>query len=216
MTTLLKVTDQGYTFEEKGARTTMVRVSRVLDAFLPVPWTEEARARGSAIHKAAALLDGGFGGSGLHWPSVNPEIVPYLRAWERCKAEVLAGPLKHSLLIDVKSGVAHTRHQLQTALYKVALLESFPPTSVAWIFLGWVERFVWSRRYGYAGTLDRFYPAKNSSQKIIRRACVYLHANGTYQVVWHDDPLDEAAAVGMVQAWHWYQKYLTKKERERR
>ena len=210
MTTLLKVTDQGYTFEEKGVKTTLVRVSRVLDHFLPVPWTEEARARGSAIHKAAALLDGGLGGSGLHWPSVNPEIVPYLRAWEKCKAAALMGPRKHSLLIDVKSGVPHTRHQLQTALYKVALLES------GWGHIGetLIEQFVWSKRFGYAGTLDRYYPGKNV--RIIRRACVYLHANGTYQVVWHDDPLDEAAAVGMVQVWHWYQKYLTKKERERR
>ena len=210
MTTLLKVTDQGYTFEEKGARTTMVRVSRVLDAFLPVPWTEEARARGSAIHKAAALLDGGLGGSGLHWPSVDPEIVPYLRAWVDFKEEILSRPLKHSLLIDVKSGVPHTRHQLQTALYKVALIET------GWGTIGskLIERFVWSRRFGYAGTLDRFYPGKNL--RIIRRACCYVHKNGTYQLAWHDDPADEAAAVGMVQAWHWYQKYLTKKERERR
>jgi hypothetical protein len=51
--------------------------------------------------------------------------------------------------------------------------------------------------------------------RIIRRACVYLQPD-EYQIHWHDDPLDEAAAVGMVQVWHWYQKYLTKKERERR
>ena len=210
MITLLKVTDQGYTFDDQGKKTTLVRVSRVLDQYLPVPWTEEARARGSAIHKAGALLDGGLGGSGLHWPSVNPEIVPYLRAWEKCKADLLAGPLKHSLLIDVKSGVAHTRHQLQTALYKVALVET------GWGSIGskLVERFVWSRRFGYAGTLDRYYPGKNV--RIIRRACVYLHADETYDLKWHDDPLDEAAAVGMVQGFHWMQKYLTKKERERR
>ena len=209
MITLLKVTDQGYTFDDQGKKTTLVRVSRVLDQYLPVPWTEEARARGSAIHKAGALLDGGLGGSGLHWPSVNPEIVPYLRAWEKCKADLLAGPLKHSLLIDVKSGVAHTRHQLQTALYKVALVET------GWGTVGskLVERFVWSRRFGYAGTLDRFYPGKNL--RIIRRACVYLKPTGKYEIKWHDDPADEAAAIGLVQGYHWITKNVPKKKGER-
>jgi hypothetical protein len=205
MITLIKTTETSYVIEDAGKKIVLSRVTQILAAFLPFPWSDEdAMARGSAIHKACALLDTGD----LYWPSVNPEIVPYLHGWEQCKEEVLSKPRKHSLLIDIKSGVSHVRHHLQTAAYKLALVSEWVNHREPLI-----EQFVCYRNFGYGGTLDRYYPGTRAGSPIIRRACVYLQPE-KYQIVWHEDPLDEAAFVGMAQTWHWMQKNLTKKERE--
>ena len=165
-------------------------------------------ARGSAVHKAVALLDDLYG-SGLYWPSVDPSLVPYLMAWQDCKAEVIEQPHRTNLLVDIKTGVPHARHQLQTAAYKVALINPrrgmMPPRDAL------IEHRVVCFRHGYAGTLDRYYPASKYSM-VVKRLAVYLHPDGTYRVKWHEDVLDEAAFVGMAQAWHWLEKYGRRKE----
>ena len=154
---LLKVSAEAYYIEEAGKQYSMPRVTRVLDRFLPIPFSdEEAMARGSAVHKAVALLDDLYG-SGLYWPSVDPSLVPYLMAWQDCKAEVIEQPHRCNLLVDIKTGVPHARHQLQTAAYKVALINPrrgmMPPRDAL------IEHRVVCFRHGYAGTLDRYYPA---------------------------------------------------------
>ena len=44
---------------------------------------EHARQRGTAVHQACHFLDEGD----LDWATVSPEIEPYVRAWERFKAD---------------------------------------------------------------------------------------------------------------------------------
>jgi len=44
---------------------------------------ERARQRGTAVHAACHYLDEGD----LDWATVSPEIEPYVRAWERFKAD---------------------------------------------------------------------------------------------------------------------------------
>lgn len=44
---------------------------------------EHARQRGTAVHAACHYLDDGD----LNWATVSPEIEPYVRAWERFKAD---------------------------------------------------------------------------------------------------------------------------------
>lgn len=198
-----KVDSQGYTFDLGGKSVTFVRVSRVLDHYYPIVYgSDEAMERGSAIHKATGLLDGLEPGRTLDWDTLDESLHGYVRAWERWKRESLAGGLKHSLLVDIKSGVPDPRHQLQTAAYKLAFRQEARQASV--------ERFVYHPVLRYAGTLDRFYLGQRKPD-MIRRACVYLRADGEYRMVWHDDPSDEAAFAGLVQAYHWDQKYAPKR-----
>src|SRR3989304_5043278 len=68
----------------------VTRVLALLRPYAGVPRDTLAFAqqRGSAAHRAIHLLEGGGDGSGLHWPSVHPQVEPYVRAWEKFKAEV--------------------------------------------------------------------------------------------------------------------------------
>lgn len=47
-------------------------------------FSEEARARGSYVHRACALLDEGS----LDEERVAPEFAPYVEAWRRCRADL--------------------------------------------------------------------------------------------------------------------------------
>ncbi len=102
-------------------------------------YTDEARARGSAVHAACHYLDEGD----LDWSSVAAEIRPYLSGWEKFKADTgvellsLEQPVYNSLLgfagtldrkailqglekewiLDIKTGGPEDWHRLQLAAY---------------------------------------------------------------------------------------------------
>ena len=113
-------------------------------------FTEDARARGHAVHRACEFLDEGD----LDWSSLAPiekkicqPVAPYVRAWERFKREtgfvckVIERPVYHSLylyagtpdrigvfpnekgeaLLDLKTGEALDWAGLQTGGYDEAL-----------------------------------------------------------------------------------------------
>ena len=72
---------------------TIPGVTRVLAllrpyAMVPRDTLALAQQRGKAAHLAIHLLEGGGDGSGLHWPSVHPQVRPFVEAWEKCKADV--------------------------------------------------------------------------------------------------------------------------------
>jgi len=72
---------------------TIPGVTRVLALLRPYAGVPQetlafAQQRGKAAHACIHLLEGGRDGSGLHWPSVHSHVEPYVRAWEKCKADI--------------------------------------------------------------------------------------------------------------------------------
>lgn len=114
---------------------------------VPVNVLARAAALGHAVHKATELHDLGT----LDEATVHPLVVPYLDAWRQFRLDTgfrprlieqyvhnatlgyagtldREGELERPTIIDIKSGVAHPVHGVQTAAYGAAL----PPGLGAW------------------------------------------------------------------------------------
>ena len=124
-------------------RETWPRVTDILKSagLIDTTWfTDEARARGTAVHLACQYLDEGC----LDEATVAEEIRPYLAAYQRFRAEVITGewtaieqPVYHetlryrgtpdrvfgSWLYDIKTGGPLAWHGPQLAAYAACLPE---------------------------------------------------------------------------------------------
>ncbi len=134
----------------------------------------ECAVRGRYVHKACDFLDRGMG---LKWDKVPAEYAPYIRAWEKCKAEVgftvieteqqvtsekhgyigrldnvIEIPKRGLYILDKKTGGIPDTVGLQTAGYQQAHLEQFP------------------------------------DMKPLRRAVCQLKEDGSYQFITEDTP----------------------------
>jgi len=64
------------------------RVTKIIELLVDLSWLdpdllELAGERGSLVHSACDLIDGGGDGSGLSWERVDPTLVGYCRSYER-------------------------------------------------------------------------------------------------------------------------------------
>lgn len=164
--------------------TTILTAAQMLD---PQWFTDEGKARGSAVHAACHYLDE----NDLIWRTVDPAIVGYVRAWEKFKRESgftpqliektvwsdihtaactldRCGPMQgHNAMVEIKTGEVEPWAGVQTAFQGVCVVE-----------LG----------------LMPFIDLRGAAQ---------LRADGTYRWKEFDEEADEAAALGAVATYHW-------------
>ena len=133
--------------DPRGTRL-LPRVSAILKGSFEMPRDEAAALRGTYVHQATAMLDGGGDGSGLDWSDLDPALEGYVRSWERGRdalalkvemTECLVWSPAHRFvghadrigvtgdrwaIVDLKTGGQESWHRLQTAAYAQAASES--------------------------------------------------------------------------------------------
>lgn len=144
--TLIETTDTAYLFQHDGRALTFPRVTSVLALVrpdlreIPADVLHHAAERGRAVHKACWILSGGDP-SGLHWPSVNPEVRPYVEGFQAFINETRCRCLDQERLVisqrfryagrmdlraeiggiqgvlDIKSCTEHPSHRIQCSAY---------------------------------------------------------------------------------------------------
>lgn len=150
----------------------------------------EAAARGTYIHEACALLDGGGDGTGLDWRSVPEEWHGYLHSWEKARQWIgiedyevevpvrsvrfgfsgRADRIGQRYLLDLKTGEKEAWHRLQTSAYAEAYREA------------------------------------TGKRSFLSRASVYLRPSGTPKIEDHPqkDLLGEFQVfLALMQVYHW-------------
>jgi len=148
----------------------------------------EAAARGTAIHEACALLDGGGDGSGLDWSSMPEEWHGYLRAWEMAK-KWIAGKIT-----AVEMPIRSSRYQYAGRLDRVisgAVLDLKSGAEEPWHALQ-----TWAYAEAYRETIGR-------PRLYVPRAAVYLRASGTPHIVEHEGDSGLHVFLALLQVYHW-------------
>lgn len=133
----------------------------------------EAQLRGLHIHLATEYLDLGD----LDWSTVYPQWVGYVRAYERFKQEVEFKPR----LIEWQG--YHRALRFAGTIDREGVMEHDATVSLAQLDLKTGAEEPW-HRFQTAG----YYLLRGVTDA--RRGCVYLQEDGTYRLVWHDDPGD--------------------------
>lgn len=137
---------------------------------------EHARQRGTAVHAACHYLDDGD----LNWDTVAQEIDPYLRAWERFKADtgVVINETEHPRY-HATLGFAGTPDRVVTIGGKKGILDlkTYRPDDVAGVQLA---------AYSYLS----FGP--QPSFDVPKRWGLWLKDDGKYSLTEYDDRGDEA------------------------
>jgi hypothetical protein len=137
---------------------------------------EHAAQRGKAVHAACHYLDDGD----LNWATVSPEIEPYVRAWERFKAETgvelleIETPRYHATL-----GFAGTPDRIVKFGPNVGVLDlkTFNPSDVTGVQLS-------------AYSVLRFGPQPSFNAP--KRWGLWLRDDGKYSLTSYEDRGDEA------------------------
>ena len=113
---------------------------------------------GRNIHLACKYLDLDI----LDFATLDNRYVPYVEAWIKFKEENkgITG------IIDIKSGQKKIRDKFQLLMYSKLIKEEFPL----------IEEGLYSEKFGYAGTPDRFYPGSKDCYG------VYLRNDSSYKL----------------------------------
>lgn len=174
-------------------------VTQVIEESCPFGWHGEVVDRaarfGQALHKTCELLETGKLGS------YDPLLEPWLAGWNRFLADLPAMIEKASILADIKSGVFSPKWYVQMAAY-----ENLNTVNVnRGASIPQIEARLYSEKFGYAGTLDRFYPGQGRK---IRRVAIQLSARGDYKLFESKEPFQSEfnAFVSMVNVWKWKHK----------
>lgn len=152
---VLETTETTYrlALEDGSGVLTLPRVTSVLGLMrpdlreIPADVLHRAAARGTAVHRAIWLLEGGGDGSGLAWGTLHPELRPYVAAYQDAQAALrfrvteaerlvvsrrygYAGRMDLLVerkgtfgILDIKTGIHHPAHQLQVSAYREAWAE---------------------------------------------------------------------------------------------
>ena len=136
----------------------------------------EATFRGTHVHECCELLDLP---DGLDWPSVYPKYKGWVDGYVKFKQDTGAVPL------EVERQLLHHAFRFAGTLDR---RYRFPDGSTAQLDIKSgveTEWHCWQTAGYYLLGLST-----DPSWKADRRGCLYLKENGTYQLVWHDDPGD--------------------------
>lgn len=134
---------------------------------------ERARLRGIAVHAACHYLDDGD----LNWKTVSPEIEPFVRGWERFKADTgfVADEIE-APIFDPTRGVAGTPDRIGrfpgSHVRAVVDIKTYAPDDVTGVQTAAYGLIRFDERDPFS---DRVYEAH-------RRLGVWLKGDGTYGV----------------------------------
>lgn len=208
---LLGTTDTTYRLQQDdGAPVDYPRVTSVLGLLradlreIPADVLARAAARGTAVHRAIWLLEGGGDGSGLAWGTLHPELRPYVAAYQDAQAALRFRVVEAERLVvsrrygyagrmdlvakwqgtfgilDIKTGINHPAHQLQVSAYREA----------------WAE--------------------ETGSRRQLRRWILYLRQSGAYRLVDCDEgsthAADFAVFAACVRVYRWLQEQHAREE----
>lgn len=198
--TLLDTTPTTYRLgDDAGAVREYPRVTSILSLVrsdlrdIPPEVLHRAAERGKAVHRACWILCADP--SGLHWPSLHPDLRGYVEAFQAfqkatgCRvlqAEQLVvserygyagradlfveGLSRYLDCVDIKSGVEHPSHALQTAAYRMAYIEM------------------------------------TGTRRSVARWGLYLRDDGSYRLVSHlTGEADFKVFCALLTAWRWQQ-----------
>jgi hypothetical protein len=175
----------------------LVRVTTIIGQAVDLSWLdpvvlELAGTRGTLVHQATELQDGGGDGSGLDWTRLDPLLVGYCKSYERWlktsefvvqHREMLVVSQRHKykghldrtgatrrdeVLVDIKSGPWYASANLQTAAYL------------------------------------RAYREMTGDTKSRKRLSLHLDRDGgKAREVMHEDPRDITVFMGLLELWKW-------------
>ncbi len=176
----------------------VIRVTKVLEQYqefsmVPAEDMEFGARRGTAVHYGTMLIDGAIPGEAVDYSKVEPEIEPYLRAYERMKSDT------GYIVQRVERIVRSRKHGVAGRLDREGIMEGaedildiktrrqspFDPLQLAMYAQASVETF--GGAYG-----DR------------QRHSVHLTADGNYTVCrWENDERDLRAFLVMLHLYRW-------------
>lgn len=168
-----------YIFQKDGERERLLpTVTTVIgDVLADFPDDELAMLRGRIVHHACALLDGGGDGSGLDWPSLRPEYVGYVQAWEKFMKDTGFEILEvEQAVVCEKMGYAGTLDRVGILKEMTTILDIKTSRSI------WKTEGVQTAAYAHAWKEMRGFRGK------IQRITVHLTPEGKYNLAppWKD------------------------------
>jgi len=157
---------------------------------------ERKREIGEAVHMATQYLDEGT----LSWSSVDPEVEPYVRAYERFRAETGIVPIYSELR------VYHRVHRYAGTLDRIGVVPG--TTRAALIDLKTGDPVAAGARFQTAAYLEavKAMSLPIDGRSLIERWSVELQPTGRYAITKHADPRDfdlflAAAKIAAFKTW---------------
>ncbi|MFB3816179.1 MAG: PD-(D/E)XK nuclease family protein [Candidatus Methylomirabilales bacterium] len=162
---------------------------------IPADVLAQAAARGRAVHKGVWALCGG--GGGLYWPSVQAELVPYLRAFEAAQAALGFTVIgKEQLVVSAVFGYAGRADLIVEWGGRFGILDLKTSAEPHPAYRLQVSAYV------------EAYRETSGTRKRLHRWILYLKGTGRYRLDACEDTTHEAdfkVFTNVLAAWRWLQ-----------
>lgn len=154
---------------------------------------ERARLLGTAVHKATELYDS----DDLDMDSLSAELVPYLDAWQRFRAECDFHPITiEERVYHPAFGYAGTLDRTGMVRGELAVLDIKKMMTLGPVIGLQLAAYKEARNCGCV-----------AEQRITRRYALGLRADGTYRLQPYDDPNDFAVFASLLTIRNWRMKH---------
>ena len=162
---------------------------------------EQAGRFGREVHKITVLDEKGI----LDEYEYDPQMDPWLESWRKYLRDFSYEDMPNPMVIDIKTGAKSPTWALQTAAYTQLLKENLSDLSRGLHH----EIPLYSRKYGFAGTLDRAWVCGGR----VGRRLVQV-TDEKYDLYQFKDTLqsDVNVFVSMLNAWKWRKRNNLLKE----
>jgi len=174
---------------------------RVLQTLAGIPpeHLEAGRARGTYVHDAIHLINGGRDQTGLDRTSVPPAYLPYLWAFDN-----FATRTKRKLLAS-EEWIAHPTMPVAGTADEISELQwKDKPTRQIVTFVDYKTGQAAAWHAAQLSAYAESWRAREKYRGEIRRMTVYLGADGRPSVTAWTDPLDWPSFTGFVQTYAWH------------
>lgn len=188
--------DEAHTYTYEGQE--LPSVTRIVAIAAPMPWMapeqlERARQRGKDVHLLTQLYDE----DDLDLESVDPELMPYLEAWQTFLANTgfKAG--------EIEKMVAHPRHRYAGTFDRVGTMPRAGKTLVD-IKSGAPVPGTALQTAGYAEAYNVTVPV---AERIKSRLAVHLKGDGSYLALRYRDTTDISVFLNALGVLKWKEKH---------
>ena len=178
--------------------TDVPRVTTILSTIFPITIDPArlvlAQQRGTAVHRACELLDGGGDGSGLDIESLDPAWKPYVTAYQRFLTDT------GFRVTDIEVPVRSVRHGYKGTPDRLGLLADKP------ILLDLKSGVPWPTVALQTAAYAEAWKEQEGERILRRRAALYLRADATYRLTFCEDRDDFKRFTACLVLYHWLAK----------
>ena len=174
------------------------RVTTILSTIFPITIDPArlvlAQQRGTAVHRACELLDGGGDGSGLDVESLDPSWKPYVAAYQRFLTDT------GFRVTDIETPVRSVRYGYTGTPDRVGLLDGKPVLLDLKTGVPWPTVALQTAAYAEA------WKEQSRERTLRRRAALYLRADATYGLTFCEDREDFKRFTACLVLYRWLAK----------